>query len=121
MGTGARSCLLTLGRYDQVCFVAVSAMDAKEGSTPLDPDDLPILIAYQGGEFKSSAKQVGKKEGTLLTEAHVELVVRRMEVRLTSSKGHSVGAASTAPMCAADMVTLKTLGLGGESEDEDED
>lgn len=56
-------------KYDQVCFVAVPATDAKEG---LDPEELPILIAYQGGEFVSSEiKCAPPRPAPVLPHAHL--------------------------------------------------
>ena len=69
-------------RYNRVRFVAVPAQDAKEG---LDVDELPILIAYRGGEFVSSARRVGKAEGGSLSVGLVEETLRGMKVELLSS------------------------------------
>ena len=70
-------------KYDQVKFVEVCAHEAKE---TLDPAELPVLLAYQAGEFVASQYKVGKDLGEKLDEAHVEeLLLKRLGVRLTAS------------------------------------
>ena len=90
-------------KYDQVRFISVSASAAKPD---FDPDRLPCLIIYhKNGEFAGSLERVGKEAGESLTMGHVEEMLQRLGVRLTSS----------AAMKAADAAALHRLReLGGE-------
>ena len=87
----------------QVRFLAVSASAAKPD---LDPAELPLLLAYQAGNFLASSSRVGKSAADGLPLAKVEESLLRMGVRLTSAS--QMKAAD-----AAALRRLKELDLGG--------
>ena len=101
-------------KYDQVKFLSVCAHDAKE---TLDDDDLPILIVYRAREFFGSESSVGSSFGAALTEEHVEDVLRRMGVRLSTSSAMRMADAMA-------LQRLRELGFSdhqyGDGEEEDE-
>ena len=84
-------------RYDQVRFLNVCASDARESLTP---SELPILIAYQAGQYLGSIDKVGREKGDALKQEDVEEhLMRDLRVRLTAA----------AAMREADMAALERI------------
>jgi hypothetical protein len=102
-------------RFDQVCFGAMVASEAKQD---MGTADLPALVAYRGGAYLESELRVHETLGDELALDALQKLVEGMGVQLTAA----------AAMSAADAAALRrhqeTLsdddqGSGGAGSDED--